>query len=731
MKDKTINRNPFKIIAFILFLLPLTTYSIKVSADPKLIATIGKVGPFKSIQNLAVDNLGQTYILDKDISKSTIYKLDTQGKPISSFVLDTTTILDLGVDKQNFLYTLETTSKANNVVNTINKWTSLGQSVLKWELPRTDYTEASYTKIAITSDNKLIVSLKDKIKIFNGNGLLLKELKGYLKPNSSNQIIPFSAINRIALNSNNQLLILTKNSELITINLEGKLLKPIVKNINDIGSYGDLAYDTQGFIYDTQFSSQYGISPSLCQCIRQFDPQGKLVKTIGSLGSKKGQFHTPMNFYVDEDHNFYIADTGNNRVQKLKQSGKVIWSTGDQLGELNSANGLVVDSNKNIYVLDAGHYRVQKFSANGSILKAWGSFGLKRGQFSELRNITIDLDDKIYVEDRSYDAVGKFTDRTQVFSSEGNFLSIYQQPWPSFDKSGNVYFIENKIDSTTGEYNYFLNKKDSNGYAQEWPLHYPNSWNNSGLSVLKTYPCIQSLSIDSKQHAYILRCSQSSVFNDPRHPQYSLTVDLQKINTDTGAVVATKQLLSEQNELGVTIPDLDLAIDNRDLIYLQNNLISSDYYTSWNNTLIAGNTSAFDAKLEELGSYKHTASHGSIYSKANHLYILDSAINIYSPISTLKAPLLTEAKILNSLGSVSLSWKDRTSNEAGFKIYRCKEKLSNCIDFRVIKITKANTTSVRLPPPTDFAAGNSYTYRVSALKGQQESLTLQDLELNF
>lgn len=80
---------------------------------------------------------------------------------------------------------------------------------------------------------------------------------------------------------------------------------------------------------------------------------------------------------------------------------------------------------------------------------------------------------------------------------------------------------------------------------------------------------------------------------------------------------------------------------------------------------------------------------------------------------------------------IKLTWQDRNSDETGFKIYRCKITLSPCTEFKAIKTTKPNTTSIRLPPPEDFTVGSSYYYRVTALKDQEESLSLGDMSISF
>ena len=706
----------FKNLIFTLSLIFHLTCSSSIYADPKVITTIGKPRTFSHILNLTISPTEQVYVLDKN-TQLTAHKLDASGKSIASFNLGTNEPTDIAISSNGYVYTTELAYANNAYHSIVKKWSTAGQLVLSWSI------EQVANRLVITNDNRILVSLKDEIDIFSEQGLLLKKIKGYIRPNFPNQIKPFSYIRRLAINTNNELVILDADKQLISINLEGKLIKPIIANNENsigLGTYNNLAYDDQGFIYDTQFS--LGVdSLNTCHCIRQFDPQGKLVKKIGGVGSKRGQFYNPLAFRLDKKNNLYVADSGNNRVQKLNKEGKVLWSKGDQIGELSLAKGVVADSKNNIYVLDAGHYRIQKFAANGAVLKSWGSLGLKPGQFSHLQKITTDLQDRIYVEDRYYDSASdSHKERIQIFSSEGDFLAVSQQAWPSFDKKGNIYRIAHKLDPATNEFDYFLQKTDAYNQTQEWPLNYKNEYLYGGLYSLTTYPCTKSLSIDSQQNIYLLHCQSSATYNDPRHPNFSLNISLQKINPDTGVLLTEKGLLSGQGEISFSPPTINLTMHNRDVIYVQHDLLDDLYQI---NLLGTDKLTTLDNSLNIIGSYVDTVSANNIYSRNNQIFLAGSIVSVYQTASTLKAPIITSIKPLANLGAVKLTWQDRTNNETGFNIYRCKLVNNNCNNFQLIKTTKANVTGVRLGTPAGFIAGNKYRYKLTAIKGLEESLS--------
>ena len=205
--------------------------------------------------------------------------------------------------------------------------------------------------------------------------------------------------------------------------------------------------------------------------------QGLILMQGGQPGANPGQFAYPRGIAVDSKGDFYVADSRNHRIQKIRGSDwQVLWAKGGlfdaakaaggdskkldtlSLGKLNEPNGvavgpdgkvyvmdtwngrvqvwnpkgsaitafttddgffapreIVVDSNGNIYVADTGKHRIVKFDKNGKKLMAWGSKGDKDGQFNEPIGLALDQPGNLYVADR-------LNFRIQVFSPDGQFL---------------------------------------------------------------------------------------------------------------------------------------------------------------------------------------------------------------------------------------------------------------------------------------------------------------------
>ncbi|MQF70144.1 hypothetical protein FIM12_07435 [SAR202 cluster bacterium AD-804-J14_MRT_500m] len=117
--------------------------------------------------------------------------------------------------------------------------------------------------------------------------------------------------------------------------------------------------------------------------IRQFTPEGKLLKTLGTPNKPSPKmsgepFSLPAHVAFDRrTGEFYVADGYSNaRVHKYSPDGKLLFSwgesgTGD--GQLNIVHYLAVDNNGWVYVADRENHRIQIFSRDGKYEAQWGN----------------------------------------------------------------------------------------------------------------------------------------------------------------------------------------------------------------------------------------------------------------------------------------------------------------------------------------------------------------------
>ena len=91
----------------------------------------------------------------------------------------------------------------------------------------------------------------------------------------------------------------------------------------------------------------------------------------GSEGTGPGQFFRPEHADIDFAGNIYVADKGNNRIQKFTSAGAFVtmWGTfGSGDGQFNNPQGVAVDGAGNVYVADTNNDRIQKFDSSGSCI---------------------------------------------------------------------------------------------------------------------------------------------------------------------------------------------------------------------------------------------------------------------------------------------------------------------------------------------------------------------------
>src|SRR5947208_1185085 len=139
---------------------------------------------------------------------------------------------------------------------------------------------------------------------------------------------------------------------------------------------------------------------------------GAFLTTWGSSGTGDGQFDFPFGVATDGSGNVYVADYGNDRIQKFDASGTFVttWgSDGSGNGQFNGPHGVATDGSGNVYVADNDNHRIQKFDASGTFLTAWGSVGSGNGQFHFPQGVAADGSGNVYVSDTNNQRIQEFS----------------------------------------------------------------------------------------------------------------------------------------------------------------------------------------------------------------------------------------------------------------------------------------------------------------------------------
>jgi sugar lactone lactonase YvrE len=169
------------------------------------------------------------------------------------------------------------------------------------------------------------------------------------------------------------------------------------------------------------------------QRVERFDAAGAFQGSFGAAGTGNGQFafetvgfNTVPSLAVDQsDGSVYVADPGNDRVQKFSSAGTYLTkfgTTGSGDGEFSKPVAVAVDPTDGaVYVADNRNYRVQKFSSAGAYLSQFGGAGEGDGQLGSDRGpsrIGVDSSGRIYVLDQDGSR------RVQRFTAGGAFDQV-------------------------------------------------------------------------------------------------------------------------------------------------------------------------------------------------------------------------------------------------------------------------------------------------------------------
>ena len=155
--------------------------------------------------------------------------------------------------------------------------------------------------------------------------------------------------------------------------------------------------------------------------IQKFSPTGAFVTTIGSEENHH-ESSRPGGVAIDRAGHIYVADAGNHRVQKLAPSGTFVAEWKGAEPGFYGPRRIAIGPDDSIYVVDQGHTRIIKFSPDGGVLSTWGSKGIGDGEFDDPTSVAVDsTTNKVYVADPIHK-------RIQIFDSNGKFLTKWTVP---------------------------------------------------------------------------------------------------------------------------------------------------------------------------------------------------------------------------------------------------------------------------------------------------------------
>ncbi|HEV7527579.1 MAG TPA: NHL repeat-containing protein [Solirubrobacteraceae bacterium] len=224
------------------------------------------------------------------------------------------------------------------------------------------------------------------------------------------------------------------------------------------GPIGGLATDAAGDVYVVDSSHNR---------IEKFDGNGNFILQWGHKGSEPGQF----SFGSSQDYTkppgggiavagnyVYVADSGNNRIQRFNLEGGegMEWGTkGSGPGQFNYPRGVAANASE-VLVADDDNHRIEKFDVNGAYQGEAGSQGTGPGQFSFPYGITLDAAGNSYVADDLGHRVVKLTPALAFAGAWGGYgTKLGQLAFPraiASDPAGDTY-VANTANDRVEVYN--------------------------------------------------------------------------------------------------------------------------------------------------------------------------------------------------------------------------------------------------------------------------------------
>jgi streptogramin lyase len=186
------------------------------------------------------------------------------------------------------------------------------------------------------------------------------------------------------------------------------------------------------------------------------------VCTAGVAASGNGALNAPKGIAAASGGNIWVADTGNNRIQKFTSAGtfaNVVTGEGTFVGRMKEPSSITMGPDGSIWVADAGGNRIEQWTSSLALQWVCGGEGTADGQFQHLGALDVDAQGNVWAADTSTNSVQEFneacnfTGRFGATGSSPGQLSLGSPTGIAVDSKGNVWVADgnnNRIEKWVG-----------------------------------------------------------------------------------------------------------------------------------------------------------------------------------------------------------------------------------------------------------------------------------------
>ena len=210
-----------------------------------------------------------------------------------------------------------------------------------------------------------------------------------------------------------------------------------------VGNYkGSFGRTFEGPLFFTYHKGTIYVSDFASDRIYVLNDKGYFQERFAGKGAEPGLFYGPTGIAVSQKDILYVADSGNNRVQKLGLDGKFIAEFGKEgRGKLKMPSGLTIEDNQ-VYVADKGNKRIAVFDDEGNFIREYihPNMTVPRSvKFYKKRMYVADEQNGLMIynlDSEKWTKIASFRDET------GKYVKLLRSFSSAYDATGSLYSID-------------------------------------------------------------------------------------------------------------------------------------------------------------------------------------------------------------------------------------------------------------------------------------------------